>query len=121
MLATGSRFDTETQPLKDRAEFSVVPAFAGIGPYDQNARRSQEMHEPIQRGFEGLDRLQLPVNESYIKPTVRKAAGRRCRDAIVSTAMQLENVMGASRTGKDDSMKLGTPGQLDHRLDDFLA
>ena len=38
----------------------------------------------------------LPFNESHVVLTAGKAAGRRCRDTVVSAAMQLEHLVGAS-------------------------
>jgi hypothetical protein len=88
---------------------------------DENTRPFQEVYQPIQGGFESLDGMQPPINESNVELTARETTGCCRRDAIVAAAMQLKHLVGALRTCHDDSMKLGTPGKLNHRLDDLLA
>jgi hypothetical protein len=60
-------------------------------------------------------------NESNIELTAREATCCCRRDATIAAAMQFKHLMGALRTRQDDSMELGTPGKLNHRLDDLLA
>src|SRR5262245_44928067 len=86
LLTARPGLDPEAQPLKDRVELLAAEAFCGIDADDQNAGRSQEVHEPVQRGFERLHRVQLPIDESGVVLTAWKAAGGGRHHAVVATA-----------------------------------
>ena len=107
-LTAGASLDLEPQPFEDRSK--AIRAFGRLNPYDQNTCRSQEVHQPVECGFEGLDRILLPVDKGDVVLTARESAGRRCGDATVSAAMQLKHLVGALPTRHDDSMQPGTPG-----------
>ena len=62
--------------------FRLAGALLRINPDDQHARRSQEMHQPVERGFERLDRMLPPVDESHVVLT-----GGRPQFAVVATRM----------------------------------
>ena len=92
-----------------------------IKPYDQHACRSQEGREPVQLGFESLDRC----SRQSTKPTSYRPR-RRPQDAAVTTRLYPRRCSSNMwrrllRSRHDNSMQLGTAGELDHRLDDFLA
>ncbi len=53
------------------------------------------MHEPIQRGFESLDGLKLPINECHIVLALRQTADGGGRNARISMTMQLKHMLGA--------------------------
>ena len=121
VLATGPRLDPKSHPCKHRPELPAVLTLGRVEPDDQDARRTQEVHEPVERGREGFDRGQLPLNETNIVLAARKAASRRCRHANKATAMQLEHSVGSARARQDNSIELGTARKLDQRLDFEIA
>jgi hypothetical protein len=88
---------------------------------DQNAGRSQEMHQPFQRGFQCSGRVPRPVNQRNVVLTARNATRGRCGEAAVSSAVQLKHTLGRLRSGQDDPMKLGTTGKLDHHFDASIS
>lgn len=106
MFTERPSLDAKTEPPKDYAEFSVVRAFLRTNPYRQNTCRTQERNEPVQRGFESVDRVHFPFNQSYVVLTVRKATGLCCRNPIISAAVQLKQSVGTLRARHDNSMKL---------------
>src|SRR5712671_3053184 len=105
ILATGSALDAEAELFQHCCELAVGSALLGIDPDRHDGRRAQKMHEPVQRGFEGLDRAPPPVEQRHVILTVRQATGRRRPDAVVSAAMQLEHGLCTVRTCHDDAMK----------------
>src|SRR5262245_27376890 len=91
LLTARPGLNPEAQSLKDETEFPAAQTLCGIKAYDQNATRSQEVHEPVQRGFERLHRVQLPIDESDIVLTMREPTGRGACGAVEAAAMQLEH------------------------------
>ena len=47
LTKTGSRLDPETKSSNDRPNLSMLLGFMRTDTYDQNAGRSQEMHQPF--------------------------------------------------------------------------
>jgi hypothetical protein len=80
-LATGPNLNTETQTLEHRLKLAVACTILRIDLDDENTRPLQEVHKPIQSGFESLDGMQPPINESNIELTAWEATGCCRRDA----------------------------------------
>jgi len=121
MVADSAGLDDKAMLFQYGANFSVAGALLGIEPGNQHTRWPEKVNEPIQRRLERVDRVLAPINESHIVLAVRQAASRRCCDAGIASAMELEHEFGASRAGDDDPMVLRAPREPEHRLDDSLA
>ena len=99
LAKTSARLDPETEASNGRPKLSMLFGFLRINTDDQNAGRNQEMHQPFQRGFQCSGRVPRPVNQRNVVLAARKATCRRCGEAAVSSAVQLEHTPGRLRSG----------------------
>jgi hypothetical protein len=121
VVTNSAGFDHKTMPFQHGAELAVAGTVLGVDPDDQRTQGRKKLNEPIQRRFEGLDRVPSPINEGCVLLTARQAAIRRRGDTNIAAAMQLEHQLGAFRAGHNDPMMLRATCELDHRFDDAFA
>src|SRR5262245_41855682 len=121
VLADGAGLDDEAVGSERATEVAVVGGILRIDPDHDNSRRAQEIHQPIERRLERLDRALPPVDQRHVVLSGRQAAICRRRHANMAAAMQLEHQLGALRSRHDDALQLRAAREREHRFDDALA
>ena len=89
VLTAGPGFDTETKTLNRRPNLAVP--WGDVHPYDQNTGRGEEMHKPVQRSLERLDRMLPPLNQTNVISTAAKFARCGGDDTRITAVAQLKN------------------------------
>src|SRR5262245_17303639 len=121
VLADGSGLDGQAMRFQRATELAVAGGVLRIDPDYDNARRIQEIHQPIERRLERLDRSLPPVDQRHVVlPGGQAAICCRCH-ANMAAAMQLEHQLGALRSRHQDALQLRAAREREHRFDDALA
>jgi hypothetical protein len=74
VLACGARLNTKAQPIQRQPEHLKGYAIRGADPDNQHASGTQEVHEPVKRRFESIDRVLPPSHKRHVELAARNAA-----------------------------------------------
>jgi hypothetical protein len=117
----GADLDAKAVTIEYGAQRRTSRALVRVEPHDQHAGGAYEVHQPIERGLDRLDRALPAIEKGHVVLPGREAAVRRGRRSLVPEPMQIDHDLGTFRTGHDDAGEFRAARQRNHRLDDALA